>query len=336
MKKQSSSVFDNALWAVSSPLKTKLLNLPDEIKKTTYEIRLRANRPVILYGKYKSMFFTVESTLSKEVDSTTYFLSPQEVTDTFNRVCGYSIHTYQQDINNGFVTVKGGHRVGIAGTAVCDSKGDIVSIKDVTSLNIRIARSVDSCSDEIVNSLLLGSDKSIIIAGPPSSGKTTVLKDLSKSLSCGRFTEMKKVVLIDERHELSSGAGEILSNDVGFNCDVLCSFPKDRAIMTAMRTLSPEYIICDEVGNEKDVEAIKQGVNSGIFFIVSVHAYDIEDLLNRVQTQGLLETFCFDNVVMLSCEDKPCTVREIYDAKELVYEIYNRRAGIGSDDIYGA
>lgn len=335
MLKKCVSVFDEALWSVSSQLKNKLLNLDDKIKDETYEIRLRANRPVILFGKYKSMFFSTDSTLTKTVTDKTYILSSQELTDTFNRICGYSIHTYQQDINQGFVTVKGGHRVGIAGTAVCDSKGDVVSVKDVSSLNFRIARSIENVSDEIVNSLLLSGDKSIIIAGPPSSGKTTVLKDLAKSLSTGRCTEIKKVVLIDERLELSGAYAGFFSDNVGYNCDVLCSFPKNRAIISALRTLSAQYIVCDEVGDCEDVLSIKQGVNSGVNFIVSVHALNVEDLINRMQTQSLLETFCFSNVVMLESSSEPCKIKDIYDAKELVYEIYRRRADIAPDDLYG-
>ena len=131
------NIFDTALWAVSPKLKKILFELSEKVKSDTYEIRLRADRPVMLYGKYGSMFFCRDVSLTKYRDDNIYICSNAELNDTFNRLCGYSIHTYQQDINNGFVTVKGGHRVGICGTAVCNGYGDIVSIKDVTSLNIR-------------------------------------------------------------------------------------------------------------------------------------------------------------------------------------------------------
>lgn len=324
---KTNSVFDSALWAISASLKNKLYNLDDAIKKETYEIRLRCNRPVMLYGKYKSMFLEKNSTVSAKPGENTCICSFQEITDTFNRICGYSIHTHQQDINNGFVTVKGGHRVGICGTAVCNGQGEIVSIKDITSLNIRIARNISGCSDEIVKRLLYDGDKSIIIAGAPSSGKTTLLKDLAASLSQGRNTAVKKVALIDERQELTNCFDDC-------NADVLRSYPKDAAIMCAIRTLSPEYIICDEVGNKADIDAVVQGVNTGVNFVVTVHSFDVEDFLQRPQTQSLLETKCFKKVVFLNSSQTPCSVRNTYDAEELLYEVYRRRVGVADDDLY--
>lgn len=321
------NIFDTALWAVSPKLKKILFELSEKVKSDTYEIRLRADRPVMLYGKYGSMFFCRDASLTKHSDDNIYICSNAELNDTFNRLCGYSIHTYQQDINNGFVTVKGGHRVGICGTAVCNGYGDIVSIKDVTSLNIRIARNIKGCSDVVVKSLLSESDKSVIIAGAPSSGKTTLLKDLAENLSSGRQLDLKKVSVIDERCELSANAYE-------YNADLLCSYPKDKAIMCALRTLSPEYIICDEIGSNKDIDSIIQGVNSGVNFIVSVHSFDIEDFLRRPQTQALLETRCFKNVVLLNSANEPCRIKEIYDAEELLYEVYRRRAGVFDNDLY--
>ena len=324
---KDTSVFDSALWAVSASLKNKLYNLDDAVKKNTYEIRLRGNRPVMLYGKYNSVFLEKNSETSEKLSDNTCFCSMQEIADTFNRICGYSIHTYQQDINNGFVTVKGGHRVGICGTAVCNGQGEIVSIKDITSLNIRIARNIYGSSDEVVNRLLLYGDKSIIIAGAPSSGKTTLLKDLAQSLSTGRRCAVKKVALIDERQELTAGY-------IDANADVLRSYPKDKAIMSALRTLSPEYIICDEIGSGKDIDAVVQGVNTGVNFVVTVHSFDVEDFLKRPQTQALLETKCFENIVFLNSSQTPCSVRNIYDAKELLYEVYRRRVGSADDDLY--
>lgn len=322
------SVFDSALWAISDNLKKVLMNLDENIKNETYEIRLRCNRPVMLFGKNKSLYLSVDSTVSEKLSDNVYLFSLMELTDTFNRLCGYSIHTYQKDINNGFITMRNGHRVGICGTAVCNSSGEIISIKNVTSLNIRIARFNIGCSDYIVNELINKSDRSLIIAGPPSSGKTTILKDISHSLSVGRISNIKKVVLIDERHELAD------DENYTANCDVLLSYPKDKAILNALRTLSPEYIISDEVGGNNDIDSIIQCVNTGVNFILSVHSYNLSDFLNRPQSQALLETGCFKNVVFLK-GNEPCEIENIYDAEEMLYEVYRRRSGFPCNDILG-
>ncbi len=335
MIEKTRNPFDEAVWPVSARLKSKLLFCSEEIKSSVYEIRLRANRPVVLFGKNKSMFLSKDSTLSQTVNENTYICPIEELTDTFNRMCGYSIHTHQTSINNGFVTMRGGHRAGVAGTAVCDRDGNIVSIRDISSLNIRIARESHGCSSQLVEKLFQKNAKSLIIAGAPSSGKTTLLRDLAKKLSSGDGCRCFKVVIVDEREELAATEGAIANNNVGLNCDVLNSYPKEKAVLTAVRTLSPEFIVCDEIGNDSEVRAIRSAVNTGVRFVVTVHASDFDELVTRPQIESLLRTYSFDNVAMLSSDGQPCKIKEIYDSRDLLDEINRRRADFCLHDRVG-
>ena len=334
MSFENKKVFDEAIWAVAPEVKRILLFIDNKIKDNTYEIRLRIGRPIILITKDSSVYLNKNSSVSYEVKDDTYFCSLKDISDTFNRLCSYSIHTHQADINNGFITVKGGHRVGIAGTAVINSKGEITSLKDISSLNIRIARNVCGCSSELISKCLYETDKSLIIAGPPSCGKTTLLKDVARSLSMGLGCKNKKVVIADERQELAFLENGMPDKYLGYNCDVLSSYPKDKAILTALRTLSPEYIICDEIGSFEEIAAISQGVNSGCRFIVTVHVGDYDELLKRKQIELLLETYSFEEVVLLS-KDNVCTIDKIISTEDLRDEISRRRAGFNYFGIYG-
>lgn len=317
--------FDEAILCVSRQLRDALERLDTGLKEQTYEIRLRSNRPVMFFGAYGNAFFGRNAVLSSKLNEDTYLLSMSELTDTFNRLCGYSIHAHQNSINGGFVPMRGGHRAGIAGTAVCGSKGEIVSVRDISSVNIRIAREVNGCADELAERFYSDGLSSLIIAGPPASGKTTVLRDLVRQLS-GGGTRCYKTAVVDEREEIAAVYEGLASRDIGYSSDVLNCYPKNRAITFATRTMSPQIIACDEICTQEEVEAIRQGVNTGVRFIVTVHASNFDELVTRSQIAGLLETYSFDNVVLLSAET-PGKIEEIYGTGELRDEIYIRRSG---------
>lgn len=326
--------YDGAVSCVSQRIKNILIGLDDKTKCSVYEIRLRSNRPVVLFEKKGSVFLCEDSSVSNTVTNNTVICTAEEVTDTFNRMCGYSIHTHQTSLNNGFVTLQGGHRAGVVGTAVCSKDGEIVNVRDISSINIRIAREIDGCSKGLVEAFFKNSAQSVIIAGPPSSGKTTVLRDLTKRLSSGEGCRCYKVALIDEREELAACEGSVCGNDVGINCDVLNDYPKKKGILLAVRSLSPEIIVCDEIGDEEEVRAIQYAVNTGVRFVITVHAADFDELVTRPQLRRILETYSFSKVVLLKCGEQPCTVEAIYDSRELLDEIdrRNSRFSFGGND----
>ena len=326
--------FDSAVSIISSELKRLLLDLPTYIKTQTYEIRLRSARPVILYGKYGSYYLLNSGSTGVSINET-YLTSPEVITDTFNRLCCYSVHSHLNSIVNGYITMQGGHRAGLVGTAITNSSGEITSLRDISGINIRVAREVKGCADTIIENLFSNHATSCIIAGPPSSGKTTILRDLVRQLSTNVYGKSYKISIIDERQEIACMNAGIAQNDIGINSDVLNCYPKRQAIMTAIKTMSPDIIAVDEVAENKEIEAIRLGVNSGVKFLVTIHACDYDELIFRPQIETLLNTYSFDKLVLLGTDEAIGTVKAVYDTKELRDEIIRRRFTVDKSDLCG-
>lgn len=324
--------FLSALSITRGELKSRLNALPEEIKMQTSEIRLRTGKPVVLFGTYGSMFLSSGQGLTKEREKS-FVCYSRDMNDIFSRLCSFSVHTHLQSIVNGFITIQGGHRVGICGTAVTDNHGKIASVRDISSLNIRIAREKRGCSDVIYNTLFHSGLQSVIIAGAPMTGKTTVLRDLVRRISDCDIS--KKVCVIDERQEIAAMNAGFCQRDVGLNTDVFDLYPKDKAIVSAIKTMSPQLIAMDELCSDSEIEAVRLGVNSGVKFIVTVHAADYSEILCREQIKKLLRTFSFEKLVLLK-KNEPGQVEGIYDANELLDEIIGRDIGLGKYDIYGS
>lgn len=235
------------------------------------EIRLRAGRPSVSVNVFGEM----------KTCSTAF--SAEEIADCFAEICRYSVYSYEEEIARGFITLDGGHRVGICGTAVTKN-GKITSLKDISGLNIRIAHQVRGCADELYERVFSNGLHSLLLAGKPLSGKTTVLRDLAR-----RLGERHRVVLIDSRGELSASVRGTPSFDIGLNTDALCGCEKSEGIMLCIRSLSPEIIICDEIGN--DEAAVEQAMFCGVKMIASAHADSMEQLQKRTSTRSLMPLF---------------------------------------------
>jgi len=213
--------------------------------------------------------------------------------------------------------MKGGHRAGICGSAVVE-EGEIVNIKDISSINIRIARSLSGVADAFLKMMANKQIKGVLLAGPPSSGKTTILKDIAKQLAGGYYGYNVKVAVVDERGELGAVYAGESKNDLGISCDVLDGYPKAQGMMQAIRCLSPDLIICDEIGTEQEARAVESCLNAGVRVIASVHAAGKEELRNRPSVRRLLATGAFDSIVLLKGRGAPGVIKAVYRAADLL------------------
>lgn len=312
--------FDQAIACLSPRIKTLLSQLNDDVKSNTQEIRLRSNMPIILTGSYGCSFISGLGRVTYICTETSVKISSAELADTFNRICGFSMHSHQSSILNGYVTIEGGHRAGICGTGACEN-GKLVAVRDISSVNLRIAGEYYGAADDIISKIYSQGLKSVIIAGAPSTGKTTILRDMARQLSCGVCEKYYKTVIVDERKEIAAVKNGIPQNDIGINCDVLDLYPKGEGILSALRSLSPEIIICDEIGALDEMQAIESGVNSGVKFAISVHASSFNEIVRRPQIKRLISSNAFDYLVLLKSNCAPCTIAKIYEMDELADEI---------------
>lgn len=295
------------LECISPRIRQSLENLQNA---EIFEIRLRIQSPVVIVTRQGSAFITKSGRLTQILSEQCQICAEYEITDTLNKCCGYSLHSYSKEIVNGFVTLSCGARVGVCGTAVYEN-GILKSVKDISCLNIRIPRTVKGASESLIKSAFSNGLENLIIIGPPSSGKTTIIKDLAYQISDGRLGKYYKVCVIDERFEISGDSGSL-----GPNTDIIKGFSKATAISMAIRTMSPELIICDEAALDGETEEIIFGINCGVKFIITAHANE-DDFFRRDDLLKLCRKGKFTKIAFLEGANSPGKIKRIVGTDEL-------------------
>ncbi len=263
--------FETVLYALPERISKVLDDLPLFIKNSAYEIRLRANRPLCITSDH-NFYISENSEASSYIPSRPLIVTNEEIGEVIKRITDSSLYAREEELREGFLSMASGNRAGIGGSFVFGK------LKEVTSVNIRIAKEVKGCAKELAKE----SDKGLLIVGAAGSGKTTLLRDLIRILS----NEGHRVCAIDTRGELCGRDGTL---DVGVNTDIITGLDKARGSEIALRTLNPEYIAFDEVGNGGELTLIRESFYSGVKILATAHASDISEIKSRGVTSALLD-----------------------------------------------
>lgn len=260
------------------------------------EIRLRSNKPLMLK-------------IGQETQVINYIVKQQEVLQAFERICENSVYSYTRQICDGYITIRGGNRVGIVGSAVIDN-GQVININYISSLNFRIARQKIGCSDSIINDIIDGQTGTIyntLIVSPPGCGKTTLLRDIIRNISDGISQiefKGKTVGIVDERGEIAAMYKGIPQNDIGVRTDVVDNMPKPEAMRLLVRSMCPDVIACDEIGSVEDINAIDYAMCSGVKGIFTAHGNNIDEINRNSELSRLLDKHIFERIILLNPEKR--------------------------------
>ena len=245
---------------------------------------LSADGNLVSSGRYSALVHITKNDLKSIVSS----------------LAQHSLHTCEREFRQGFFTLPGGIRVGVAGTYTSSGV-----LRDWNSLDFRFASAKYGCADRIYPRML-GSRRGLLICGGVSSGKTTMIRELCRL--CG---DQVRTSLIDERGEIAALTEGQPQFDVGLLTSVISGISRANGIISAVRTLSPAMIFCDELASTGDAEAVIEGSGCGVRFAATMHARDMEQLLSRQTGRRLMEAGAFDAVVFLAGSSTPGTIREV-------------------------
>ncbi|MGM0409289.1 MAG: stage III sporulation protein AA [Bacillota bacterium] len=293
-------------------IKKELLKFSFKNKEKIIELRLRVNQPLEIVTT-KNYYFL------KNKKNKNYIINKNLIKKTFNILTENSLYAMERELKEGFITVNGGHRVGFTGEVVLRNN-KIVSIKNINSINFRIAHQIIGVADKLIDYLYnkeLDFYYNTLIIGPPLSGKTTLLRDLIRICSTGimkKNIRSFKVSVIDERSEIGGSYKGIPQNNLGKRTDLLDNCPKSQGILMLIRTMSPEIIAIDEIGGDNDINAIIRALNSGVILLATIHGYNYQSVFNKKVFNKLKELNLFKRIVILSSK-KLGKVKSIVDEK---------------------
>ena len=292
---------------------TILNYLPKRIRKFLYfidwdeleEIRLRLGLPLMLQYRDGTFFLNDKGGVVL-IGENLMIVTKQDIEEAVELISHSSLYAHENDIKNGYITISGGNRVGISGSAVLKDNR-ISTLKDISALNYRIAHEIIGSSDRLMDIITdVNRIKSTLIISPPECGKTTLLRDIIRNISNMKL----KVSVIDERSEITASFNGHSGYDLGYCCDILTGSPRDEGMLMMLRSMSPHVIATDELGTAEDILAVKKIINSGVSVIATIHGQNEAQLRKRSDISELLDFFeCF---IVLSRRFGVGTIEEAY------------------------
>lgn len=271
-------------------------------KEYLQEIRIRSG---------KTLYLTY---CGQEVEQKHVIVSASEVMQIFTWLCGYGVYAYQEEIAKGYITIQGGHRVGIAGQVLTDEYGNVKSMKYISSILIRVSHDIKGAAEKTLPELYEnGMICDTLLLSSPGCGKTTFLRDLVRMVSDGNaYGAGQNVSVIDEREELSAMCEGIPMLDVGVRTDVICGCTKAEGMERCLRALAPKVVAVDEIYNKQDLKAVRRLHGSGCVILATHHADSLATFLEKPFGKKVQKEQLFSRIVVLTKENKQYGVKEIY------------------------
>ncbi|RKD25569.1 stage III sporulation protein AA [Ammoniphilus oxalaticus] len=291
----------------------KMRKLPIDVIDQLEEIRVRKQQPIEFIYNNMSRFLTKEATLTAHPGKG-WIPTIGDMEKMINLISQHSIYALEEELRRGYVTITGGHRIGITGKVVLE-KGEIKTMRDISGLNIRIAKEMKGVSLPVLPYLIdKGQLLNTLIISPPQCGKTTLLRDLARVISYGNLhLSGKKVSIVDERSEIAACVRGVPQRDVGPRADILDACPKAEGIMMLIRSMSPDVIIADEIGRPEDVAAIQEALNAGVCIMTSVHGASLADINRRPTLSRMIGQGMFQRYIILGRSKGVGTVEGIFN-----------------------
>ncbi|MGG0823024.1 stage III sporulation protein AA [Paenibacillus turicensis] len=302
-------------------IQSMLRSLPSSLLDEIEEIRLREGRALEVNAGGHFYYLTAKGEVTSKPEHA-YRPSRKDSNTLLDLITNHSLYTMEEELRRGFITIAGGHRVGLSGRTVL-SGGQVAHLRDISGFNVRVAREVQGVADHLLPKLLDFKQKSInhtLIISPPQQGKTTMIRDLARQISYGTWRHPKaqwqglKVAVIDERSEIAGSKRGVPSFDVGPRTDVMDGCPKAEGMMMMIRSMSPDVLIVDEIGRKEDIEALIEALHAGVRVIATAHGSSVEELQTRLKAVSSLGSDFFKAYVVLSRKGKAITYK-LWDDK---------------------
>lgn len=289
-------------------VKNRLKNEAALQNENIQEIRLRVLRPLFVKTN-KSKYFLKDG--EKE-----WIVTNRHIKEAVEKLGGYSLYAFEEELKQGYLTVSGGHRVGFCGKAVIED-GKVKTLRQISSLNIRIAGEIKGCGEEWIPYLFENNGLChTLIVSPPGCGKTTLLRDIIRCLSYGiHCRECYNVGVVDERGEIAAMKDGVPQMDIGPCTDVQENCPKAEGMLFLLRSMTPDIIAVDELGKEADFMGVEELLHAGVTLISTVHGNDMDGLLKNKKMKTMLEKMENGRVLFLSKKCGVGTVESIWDTQ---------------------
>lgn len=298
----------------TSPIRILLSKLQIDFEQLQ-EIRLRIQSPLLILYQNREFYVNEDGSLGKDRKNA-YIISKNEIKETIEYISNYSLYAYEEEIKQGFITIQGGHRIGLAGKIIME-RDMIKSMKYISFINVRLSHQMKGCADQVLPYIMEDNKvKHTLIISPPRCGKTTLLRDMIRQLSNGtEYFNGVTVGVVDERSEIGACYMGVPQNELGVRTDILDCCPKAKGMLMLIRTMSPQVIAVDEIGSREDIEAIEYVMNCGCKLMATVHGSSIEDIRTKPLLRELIQERIFERYIILNNREKVGMVTEIFDSQ---------------------